>query len=129
MRRVIVVMISLLIWSCTDHEPSDIEKFSALTGRWQLVETKIGIGSPGSWQPVASGVVYQLNSDSTFVLSEHPVCTAGFWYFTNNMLHLEFECPASDEQIYYYSLSALHLTLSPAKILCMEGCQFKYRKL
>ncbi len=130
MRRLIAVMISLLACSCADQEPSDEEKLSALTGRWQLVEKKVGIGSRGSWQPVDEGPVYQLNTDSTFFLSEHPACVSGFFHLTGSLLFLNFECPTYDEeQTYYYSLSTLQLTLSPATVVCTEGCQFKYKKL
>lgn len=128
MYKLLIVLVCSIAWSCAEQETSQEEKFSALVGEWQLVEAKIGIGPPGTWEPVEDGNIYKLNPDSTFSISTNPNCTSGSFSIDGNTLNLSFNCPDYNAKwSFQYNQDGSHLFLS--NLMCIEGCEYKYKRL
>ena len=128
MKKVLGFLLCLILSSCLSHEVT-LSEGSSVVGKWKLVEVNIGIGPAGEWEPVEQGEIYQLNSDGTFSLSANSGCTSESYEINANILDLTFDCPGSNPLSYRYTLEKSYLTLSPAKVMCIEGCLYKFERL
>ena len=120
-----LLLIAMIVWSCADHEATSVQ---TLTGKWLLIEEKIGTGPPGVWLPAAVPVTIEYKADGTFTTTAHPDCT-GTYTVTDDILKVVLDCAGQQEEWSDRFHLDTHLTLTPAIVLCDEGCEYKYKKL
>lgn len=101
-----------------------------LVGQWQLVEQKVSIGGPATWQTVENGAVFTLVENGSFSnLQIFGDCGTGTFEATDDELILTYNC-ATNTKPFTYSLNRVNedIILSPKTVICTETCEYKYRK-
>jgi hypothetical protein len=126
--RVLLVLLILFLSSCSEEEKLTS---SALVGKWQLVEQKVGIGPPGEWTNVKDGAIYEFKTDGTFSISDHPLCTMGTYEVQPESLVLKNDCQEyTTEWIFSVKMNGSYFLISPTyPTMCTEGCLYKYKKV
>lgn len=109
----------------------DLVATPPLVGEWQLVEQKVSIGGPATWQDIEDGDTFTLNADGTFdgfqLFSD---CKTGTFESTDEELTLTYNCD-DDTKPFTYSLRKENedIIISPKTVICTETCEYKYRKI
>ena len=127
-------MLSMLALFCLlacESEPIIVAEFAAptLVGEWQLVEQKVSIGGPATWQTVDNGATFRLKADGTFAgFQLFNDCQTGTYETQEEELTLIYNC--EDSKPFTYSLQKENedIILSPKTVICTETCEYKYRK-
>jgi len=121
-------LLALLVAFCTEEESHD--ENLTIVGRWKLVEQEIGIGSPGKWESVDNGHVFEFKADKSFNVSSHRDCETGTYELTGDTLHLSYNCKGHEsEAAYRLETDNPFIILSPVQPICIEGCRYKYEKV
>jgi len=101
-----------------------------LVGKWQLVEQKVSIGGPASWQKVENGATFDLKADGSFLgFQMFNDCETGTYEAVAAELILTYNCEASESFIYAIQKKEEAIILSPKTIICTDGCEYKYQKI
>lgn len=121
-----------LLLACEPEEQvsESLKTALPLVGQWQLVEQKVSIGGPATWQKVENGDVFTLLEDGGFSnLQIFGDCSTGTFEATDEELILTYNC-ADDTKPFTYSLTRANedIILSPKTVICSETCEYKYRK-
>ena len=136
MKRLLIGVLTVLLCACSEENVGDNTTDSTVVGTWQLVEQNVGIGPPGEWEDMDNGPFIRFNEDGSFVKS-HFDCVPLSFTVENNLIKLAYDCPEGtkyDEWPSYldsinYRITALsgqYMTLTPATLICTEGCAYRY---
>lgn len=109
----------------------DLKAAAPLVGEWQLVEQKVSIGGPATWQDVEDGDTFTLNADGTFdgfqLFSD---CRTGTFESSDEELTLTYNCEDDTKPFtYFLQQEDDDIIISPKTIICTESCEYKYRKI
>lgn len=96
-----------------------------------MVEQKIGTGGPGEWIEVSDGDTFEFNEDGSFEEPSHPHCATGTFEVIGDTLRLNYDCPEYDVtwDYLFQDFNNTSFKLSPLTVMCIEGCQFRYRRI
>jgi hypothetical protein len=128
-----LLLSSILFSSCVKNDDlccglENGKSYDALIGKWQLVEQKIGIGPPGEWKDVDNGEQFEFFSDLTFS-STTPTCASGTFILEDNILKFYCGGEKSLRDFTIVKFTGSSMTLTPASVICTEGCLFRYEKI
>lgn len=133
MKNSLLLITSLfLLLACEPEEQvsESLKTALSLAGQWQLVEQKVSIGGPATWQTVENGDTFTLLENGDFSdLQIFGDCGTGTFETTDDELTLTYNC-AEDTKPFTYSLKRENedIILSPKTVICTETCEYKYRK-
>lgn len=133
MKNSLLLITSLLFLIACDPEESVSESLKTalpLVGQWKLVEQKVSIGGPATWQKVDNGDTFTLKEDGSFSnLQIFGDCSTGTFEATDDELILTYNC-ADDTKPFTYALKRDNeaIILSPKTVICTDGCEYKYQK-
>ena len=110
-----------------DIEPID----NNIIGKWTYIENNIGYGGPGQWLPATpSGQTIEFKPDGSFISSNHSweatrfemldSVTIKFWPDSNSLGYVEMG--------YSIDTATRELLMYPVNPMCIEGCEYKYRR-
>ena len=134
MRNLAFIALSFFLLVACEPEATealDLRLDDSITGKWQLVEQKVSIGGPATWQDVEDGNTFQLNEDGTFTgFQSFTACETGTYEVSEEELTLTYNCE-DDTKPFTYSLLKEEdaIILSPKTVICTETCEYKYRKI
>jgi hypothetical protein len=109
-------------------EPID----NSIIGKWTYTEYNIGIGGPGQWLPATpAGQTIEFKSDGTFISSGSLRWEATKFEILDSVT-IKFR-PASTPpgyllMVYSIDTIARELLMYPVNPMCIEGCEYKYRR-
>lgn len=132
MKNLILSTLVLLCLLACEPEPIIVAEFEAptLVGEWQLVEQKVSIGSPATWQKVDDGATFTLKVDGTFTgFQLFNDCQTGTYDTQEGALILTHNCEDSKPFTYALQKENEDIILSPRTVICTETCEYKYRKI
>lgn len=132
MKNLILSTLAFFCLLSCESEPIIIAEFTAptLAGEWQLVEQKVSIGGPVTWQKVTDGATFTLNADGTFAgFQLFNDCQTGTYETQEEALILTYNCEDSKPFTYTLQRENENIILSPKTVICTETCEYKYRKI
>ena len=114
MKNSLLLIISLfLLLACEPKEQvaESLKTDLPLVGRWQLVEQKVSIGGPATWQSVENGDAFTLLEDGSFSnLQIFGDCRTGIYEATDEELTLTYNCADNTKPFTYsLNLSLIHI--------------------
>ena len=126
--QVLILLACLFLTSCIsadDPTASDI----SLIGYWQHTERAYSIGAGLIVEDVIRGEIYEIRKDGTFT-HESGGLVSGTWEITpDNVLKFIFKEEVEDRVINLnYEINNDNLILSPALVICTDGCYDKYER-
>ncbi len=132
MKNLILSTLALFCIIACEPEERIVAEFTAptLVGEWQLVEQKVSIGGPATWQTVDDGATFTLNADGTFAgFQLFNDCQTGTYETQEGELTLTYDCEDSKPFTYALQKEGEDIILSPKTVICTETCEYKYRKI
>jgi len=101
---------------------------TSLTGRWKLVQSKVGTGGPGQWVTVPAEQSTYVQFDANGKLQG--TAFAGYTsYAVKDSVTLVFSKDDNTKENYAYSINNGLLDVSPVgPIFCTEGCIYRFSK-
>jgi len=113
--------------SCAS-ESTEVITDEPLIGQWTHIERAFSIGGPLITEDVNDGVVYNIKSGGTFTLMS-ATSESGTWRVADDVLSFDFDGEVGDRIVdFKYEIDGDILTLSPAFVICVEGCFDRYKK-
>lgn len=131
---------NFLFISCDGPQESKNQDTS-IVGTWKLIET---FGSDGASNPIwrtlrkeDNAYIYTFKDDGTFTTTWVSDCSYGTYEINSSAIMLDFECKdfksslesPDGKIIENYVIEDGKLILTPAYLLCIEGCGFKFEKI
>ncbi len=139
-KNIFILLIVFSLTACSDQEVATRQgtQNSALVGTWALVEQKVSIGGPATWEPTSGGDLIRFGADGTFAMP-HLDCKPVSYQRSGDLIQLTYDCPEDSEYADWPShvnrldyriveLTDQHLTITPATFMCMETCLYKYAR-
>ena len=127
------MLLSACVYSCTKSGKEPVGTIPAtLTGKWNYDAYYYSIGGPGGWHPANEQNKWiQFNDDGSFSSNLSPFSTA-IGYHLNDSGHVQFITAVSSDTSLFYSFRIDtvqgFVSLSPARLLCIEGCAQKFTR-
>jgi hypothetical protein len=125
------IAMSIIFLSCT-KSPLIKNASKELAGKWRYTQTFYSIGGPLIYEPTDNlnqWIVFETNGSFT---SNMPQFKEVVKYEIIDSVHVKFITVVQQPgpQLYFYSVDSIEnsLTLSPADIICIEGCGSKFRR-
>lgn len=131
MKNLILSTLALFCLLACEQEPTIVAELAAptLVGEWQLIEQKVSIGGPATWQKVDDGATFTLKADGTFAgFQLFNDCQTGTYETEEGILTLTYNCEDSKPFTYALQRENEAIILSPKTVICTETCEYKYRK-
>lgn len=119
---ILIAILTTMFCACKkDNSGGD-----SLTGKWKMVQSKVGIAGPGQWVTVPDDKSTYVQFDANGKL-EGTAFVGYTTYTVKDSVTLVFTKPDNTVENYRYSISNELLDLSPAgPILCTEGCTYRF---
>ncbi|MFK8102744.1 MAG: lipocalin family protein [Saprospiraceae bacterium] len=123
-------LLALGITSCQSKKTT-AKVPQSLTGKWQLVEQKIGIGASDTpWSKVENGTILNFKADQNFTDRNHPQCQTGKYEMEAKKFTLSYDCSNYNEALSHsYEIKDGFLYTQPLTLICSDGCDYKYQKI
>ena len=131
----ITLIFIISLFGCNSN--NDELNTSTIVGTWQLVEIYQSIGGPGNWNDVENGYKYTFLNNGNFSSNRFSECSNGTYSIESNELILDFSCAEfttgfeKPEGILIEKITfeSGYLFINPTYIFCVEGCNYKFKKI
>ena len=140
MKNILILWIIVLTAACSADEVAIQQqaRSDGLVGAWVLVEQKVSIGGPASWEPVRNGYTIQFGADGTFTMPNFD-CNSLSYQRVGDLIKLTYDCPTDSEyadwpnrvqELDYrvVELTEQRLTLTSATFMCVEECLYRFAR-
>lgn len=137
MKNLILIFSMLITFvNCANDDINKQE--DSIIGAWKLMETYIGDGgSNPKWTTVTDGYIYTFNSDGSFTSNRFSECSKGVYSLLADNLTLDYECDGfttgietpEGTFIEKFIFEKESLILTPTYLTCIEGCDYKFKKI
>ena len=123
------VLLSAFVFSCSSSDVPVITDKS-LVGDWQHTERAYSIGAGLIVEEVSRGEIYEIRSDGTFTYDSGGRATGTWGISDDDILNFSFKEEVEDRIVNFkFELTGNTLILTPAFVICTEGCYDKYERL
>lgn len=129
----------IFMTGCSNNDNNNSNRAKAsVVGTWKLVEVYGLNGTGGHWDSVEDGFTYTFKTDGTFISNRFPECTSGTYVLSENdeALSLVYDCGFTmgienpqGTFTYKYIFSEQHLVLTSTYSTCIEGCDYKFKRI
>ncbi len=116
---------------CSDNDDNKTKIKPSIIGTWELVEIYGLDGVGGQWTSVENGYTYTFETDGTFISNRFSECTNGTYILseTDGTLSFAYDCEDGGTFVENYVFSGQYLILTPTYLDCIEGCDYKFKKI
>lgn len=131
----------IFMTGCSNDDSKELEAGTSVVGTWKLVKSYGYDSSIGHsrWYSVKNGYTYTFKSDGTFISNRFSECTSGTYILSENdgTLSLVYDCEGFTTGIEIpqgtfvesFIIENKHLLLSPTYMNCVEGCDYKFKRI
>ena len=130
---ILLSILILTLFSCSKSSEEQNKKetvTSPLTGKWQLIETKISSGGPVTqWTTVTNGFIRVFNTDNTYSTTEYTPCNTGSFSVDSSVIQFNNSCNNATIPNKFKILSNNDAELILNNVNCTEECKQKFKKV
>lgn len=135
MDKLAIILLTWVLVSCSEEHTASRQDNSSnvsnspIVGTWVLVEQKVSIGGPATWQDVDAGDTLRFRADGSFAASQSR-CSPESYQATDSLIQLSYDCSevSGIDSVNYRIIELTDEYLTVGNTSCIEECVYKYTR-